>query len=229
MGEPAILMCNGCDKVFNTRHGYDNHINKCKALIKVTKLEQELRTWKAVSNLTETRLKFYERFPTKDNVNPNYEALLQLLPKSFLRQCTEWGRDGLLRLCTYIYFAIPENRTVIHADNHKDVIWTWNGRQFKLEGRRDTIEMMLDFAYKIQGDEYDKMEVSPKKEKLEPWYNPRSKHCYYKTNKEHIEALDVFITDFYTRTVLPESYYSVKRKAKLILPTKSDDDDDDSA
>jgi hypothetical protein len=217
-------ICRGCDKAFNTQHGFNNHINKCAAIVKIVSLEEELRMLCAVTRFGNRRFQFYEKELINGAKNPNYIELIQLIPQRFLQECAYRGRYGILPLCTYIYFTIPENRTVIHTEGQTNDIWTWNGREWQAVNRKDTLEMMLEFTFKIQADEYDRMPPSSKKNVLEPWYNYRNKLSFELTKKDFIHSLDVFIIDFYTRKILPMSYYTPKRKVKIILPDSEDDE-----
>ena len=220
---PNIRICRGCEKAFNTQHGFVNHVNKCRAIVKVDALEEELRVLRAVTRFGNRRFEFYEKEQINGRSNPKYVELLQLIPRHHLQECSKRASYGILSLCQYIYFTIPENRTVIHTEGQKDKIWTWNGREWQLVDRKDTLEMMLEFAFKLQADEYDKMESCPKKDMLEEWYNPRNKNSFEKRIKEYVMSLDVFIIDFYTRKVLPVSYFMPKRKARIIAPEDDDE------
>jgi hypothetical protein len=202
------LCCKGCDRVFNSSSGHYKHARSCKALIKVTQLENDLRLLKAVTNVT-NRYKFME-----ENT--------ELIPKDYLKKCVLLGRNGLTRLCYYFYFAIPENRTVMYAEQ-KGKLWIWEERGWTLEDKRDSLEMMLEKTFAFQANTYAIIKDASTNEKLELWYNPHSKYYFLNEDKtQFMSELDAFITDFFTRKTLSSNFLPSKMK---IIPPESDDDD----
>lgn len=198
-------VCKGCEKLFNTSTGYHKHTQSCKPYIKITQLENDLRLLKAVTNVT-NRCTFME-----ENTD--------LVPKEYLKKCTLLGRNGLMRLCYYLYFAIPENRTVMYADKQPGKIWIWEERGWTLEDKNDSLEMMLDKTFELQANTYNSLkEVSS--EKLEVWYNAQSKYYFLNIDKKgFVMELDAFITDFYTRQVLSPNFQIHRPiNVKIIVP-----------
>lgn len=207
---PCVWTCPGCDKIFNTKQGATNHKTRCGAITKVqrlqqekAKVEEEFRLYKTLHEI-DKRLSF-------TNINTN------LVPEQIARKYTLLGRKGVLPLCIYIYFGIPENMTVRYAEDHPNFIWIYTykhsdgliiNKEWTLLEKNDSLDMMIDTALSFQTKTFNDLSQTPLKAKIQNWFTETRQETFDKLKEtEYIPQLNEFIKDFYTRKPIDPKYF----------------------